>query len=172
MNSKYFGMLVATSVGCLSLAVGVGCGDSSSTGGAGGTGSTSSSTSSTTTSSSSSKAATGTGTGTGTGTASTGTGMTCTQTCESMHQSGYMILEASVIKQCGCTTGGPCATQCMNDAACANPPGAPTGACDTCLQMEAAKGAGSACSLTAATTGACKADADCSALVTCILQCP
>jgi hypothetical protein len=97
--------------------------------------------------------------------------MSCSQTCIANHQAGYMVLAAQVINECGCKQGAPCATDCSSTTACADPPQAPAGACDTCLVMESNKGTSSACSLAAAGSPACTADTDCSALVTCIIGC-
>lgn len=171
MNAKLLGVVVAMSA----AGIVVGCGDSGSGGSGGATSATGTGT--TTSSSSSSKASSGTGTSTASGTAtSSGTGMSCQDTCISMHQTGYALLSQIVVEKCGCTNGGPCNTDCSGDAACTdNMPnmGLPMSgsACETCIQMQAAMGAGSQCVSGAAFDNACQNDADCSAFVTCALGC-
>lgn len=172
MNAKH--ILAAFSVVGIVSASLVGCGDSAGTGGAGGTGSTATGT---TGSKSSSTATSSSSKSTGTGTASTGTGMTCLEACQAAHPAGTAILAKGVTANCGCGTDPaktPCKTECMGTTACADPPQDPTGACGTCLNAEAAKGAGSACVLKAATdaNGACQKSQDCKDLVMCGILCP
>ncbi|MBK8937083.1 MAG: hypothetical protein IPM79_05425 [Polyangiaceae bacterium] len=158
MNMKLLGILAA---GMLVVA----CGDSTGTGGSGGGDG-------------------GGGGGTGgtpveggggsTGNMGGGGGaLSCDEQCYADHQEGYDLIADLVIVYCGCTVGGDCEAECLTaaDPACDDPPGTTGDACATCL-MDAGTSGASCATTDAALSAECQANADCAALVTCVLSCP
>jgi hypothetical protein len=99
--------------------------------------------------------------------------LSCDEQCYADHQEGYDLIADLVIVYCGCTVGGDCEAECLTaaDPACDDPPGTTGDACATCL-MDAGTSGASCATTDAALSAECQANADCAALVTCVLSCP
>jgi hypothetical protein len=140
---------------------------SSSSSGSAGTGGMASPSSSSSSAASSSSG--GTGGSAGTMDAGGDGGPSCEQNCVTNNPSAAALFEGYELKECGCATGSPCATDCTTECMTMTAPAA-TSPCGMCLLDQANMGVSSTCSVTALETD-CANDANCKVFYTCVLMC-
>jgi hypothetical protein len=91
----------------------------------------------------------------------------CRSCCADENPAGTTVLQGLVFQSCGCTAGGTCETECMDDPACDDPTTPPAQACQDCIN-----GIGSTDACATSQIATCSADPDCAAALMCILSCP